>query len=224
MDFERMLAYTGALRAHNERSWFHENHRWYEEARSDFYALLDRLRYPIAEAAPEIGESILYMEARSWMFRIARDARLYRDRPPYDPSFRAYIAADRMSWRPIGYFLAVAPGETVFGTGMWLERTAEINRVRDHIASHLDVWEELLERGQLTLQGDRLKTMPRGYQADDPAAAWLRYKNWMVEFHFPDESLTDFDAFAEAVQALLPRMEPFRRFLLQASAGVGPER
>jgi len=224
MPFERMLSYCADLRDHNERAWFHENHGRYEEARADFLRLLEQLRYVIAEGAPELSGDILYMNAKDWMYRIARDMRYYKDRPPYNPSFRAYISADRKSWLPIGYFLSVAPGETLFGTGMFLEETAAVNRVRDYIAANRAEWEGLLAAGGLTLEGDRLKTVPRGYAPDHPAAKWLRYKNWLATFRFPDAELGGFDAFAARVAALLPRLEPFRKFLLAAGLSAQSRR
>ena len=217
MPFDRMLSYCADLRDHNDRTWFHENHRRYEAARGDFLALLDQLRYVIAGASPEIGGDILYMDARDWVYRIARDMRFYKNVPPYNPSFRAYISADRKSWLPIGYFLCVEPGATIFGTGLFLEETAEVNRVREYIAANQEEWERLLEEGELTLEGDMLKALPRGWAPDHPAAKWLRYKNWMAVFHFPDERLGDFDGFAREIEALLPRLEPFRKFLLAAA-------
>ena len=217
MPFDRMLSYCADLRDHNDRAWFHENHRRYEAAREDFLSLLDQLRYVIAEAAPEIGEAILYMDAKDWVYRIARDMRFYKNVPPYHPSFRAYISADRKSWLPIGYFLCVEPGATLFGTGLFFDGTAEVNRVRDYIAANQVEWEAILEEGGLTLEGDALKTLPRGWAADHPAAKWLRFKNWMAAFRFPDEALGDFDGFAGEIGALLPRLEPFRRFLLAAA-------
>ena len=41
MPFDRMLGYCADLRDHNDRTWFHENHRRYEEAKKDFLALLE---------------------------------------------------------------------------------------------------------------------------------------------------------------------------------------
>lgn len=221
MPFDRMLSYCADLRGHNDRAWFHATHDRYMEARGDFIRLLDQLRYVIAEASPEIGGDILYMNAKDWMYRIARDMRYYRDRPPYEPSFRAYIAADRKSWLPIGYFLCVEPGGTVFGTGMFLDETAAVNRVRDYIIDRQAEWEDILAAGGLTLRGARLKTVPRGYPADHPAAEWLRYKNWLAEFPFPDKALGSFDDFAAEIAALLPRLEPFRKFLLAAGQAAG---
>lgn len=117
MDFSNMLAYCEALDLHNDRAWFHENHRQYEQACADFLSLLDMLRFSIAECAPRLAPDIKYMEARDWVYRIARDMRYYKNMPPYDPSFRAYISRDRKSWLPIGYCIRIAPGNSRFGTG-----------------------------------------------------------------------------------------------------------
>lgn len=216
MSFERMLRYTADLRAHNDRAWFHETHDEYLRARGDFLALLEQLRFVIADASPELGGDILYMNAKDWVYRIARDMRFYKNVPPYEPSFRAYISSDRKSWLPIGYFLCVEQGRTVFGTGMFLSETPAVNRVRDFIAANQEEWESILAENDLPFGGDTLKTLPRGYSPDHPAARWLRYKNWLVEYAFPDEALGSFDDFASEIGALVRRTEPFRKFLLEA--------
>ncbi|MBQ3404903.1 MAG: DUF2461 domain-containing protein [Oscillospiraceae bacterium] len=217
MEFKRMLEYSGALAANNERAWFHENHKQYEQARGDFISLLDRLRFAIAGEAPAIAYDIMYMQAKDWMYRIARDMRYSRNRPPYDPAFRAYISADRKSWLPIGYFIRVFPGGSVFGTGIWFENTANINRVRDYISEHLGEFEDIVISGGLKVDGERLKRMPKGYSEDDPAAGWLKFKNWFVLENIPDSRLTDFDSFCAYTAALVKRMEPLRLFLLDAA-------
>ena len=109
------------------------------------------------------------------------------------------------------------PGATIFGTGLFFDETAEVNRVRDYIAANQEEWEAILAEGRLTLEGDTLKTVPRGYAPDHPAAKWLRYKNWLVTRQFPDGALGSFDDFAAEIGALVPRLEPFRKFLLAAA-------
>ena len=89
--------------------------------------------------------------------------------------------------------------------------------VRDYIAANQEEWEAILAEGRLTLEGDMLKTIPRGYAPDHPAAKWLRYKNWLVTERFPDAALGSFDDFVSQIGALVPRLEPFRKFLLAAA-------
>ena len=75
----------------------------YEQARKDFLGFIDLFRFAISKEVPDIAESIMYMEPKEWMYRIARDMRFHKNGPPYNPAFRAYIASDRKSWRdPVG--------------------------------------------------------------------------------------------------------------------------
>ena len=60
MNFDRMLAYTEALSRNNDRTWFHDNHKQYEEAREDFLMLLDIMKFVVAQEAPSIGESLIF--------------------------------------------------------------------------------------------------------------------------------------------------------------------
>lgn len=218
-DFKRMLEYSEALDLHNDRNWFHENHKWYEGAKKDFQELLEILRFAIADAAPAISDDIMYMGVKDWMYRTARDMRYSKNRPPYDPAFRAYISRDKKSWLPIGYYLRIMPGSSCFGTGLWCENTADINRVRDYIMFHYEELDEICKENQLEITGDKLKKMPRGYDETHPAAEWLKYKNWMTLADVPDAKLDNFEDYAKLIGKTIKKMEPFRQFMLTASTG-----
>lgn len=219
-NFTRMLEYCAGLEAHNERPWFHENHKWYEGAKADYLSLLERLQPVIANAAPDLAKDILYMQPKDWMYRIARDMRYYKNRPPYEASFRAYISRDRKSWQPIGYFLRIAPGASCYGTGIWTWNNAQANPVRDCIQEHWQEFEEIVELNDLVITGDQVKTMPHGYSEHHPAAEWVKFKTWSVIEAIPDEALTDFESFAALIEEKTLRMEPLRQFLLRASEYV----
>ena len=60
MDFGRMLGYTEALSKNNDRTWFHDNHRQYEQAQEDFLMVLDVMKFVLAKDAPQIGDELLF--------------------------------------------------------------------------------------------------------------------------------------------------------------------
>lgn len=211
-----MLDYCADLDRNNDRVWFRDNHGRYEAARGDFLKVLDMLRFSFADCAPAVYRDVQYMAPADWMYRIARDMRYSRNCPPYNPAFRAYICADRKSWQPIGYYLRVAPGTSCYGTGLWCWETAQTNRARDWFCIHYEEFEALLAESGLTLSGDRLRTMPRGYDPAHPAAELLKYKNWSVIQDLPDAQLGGMEDFDGAIRALTARMEPLRAFLLEA--------
>ncbi len=219
-NFDRIIKYICDLRLNNNRTWFHETHDEYDIARKDFLAFLDIFRFKLNDEVPEIGKSIMYMEPRQWMYRVARDMRFHKNGPPYNPAFRAYLASDRKSWKPIGYYMRIYPGDSHFGTGLWCETTQQMNNIRKYISLHFDDFIKALNKGGISLDGDRLKSMPRGFDKNDPAAEYIKMKNWFMIVHIPDEDITSFDDFSDLLIFYVRKMEPMRKFLIKASEYV----
>ena len=217
MDLERVMLYCARLKLNNNRTWFHENHDDYDEAKKDFLGFIDLLRFKISEEAPDIGKSIMYMEPKEWMYRVARDMRFHKNGPPYNPSFRAYISPDRKSWLPIGYYIRLYPGDSCFGTGLWADTTQKMNNIRRYISDNFEEFQRIIKESGVAPSGDRLKTMPRGFSADDPAAEYIKMKNWVMIYHITDEDITTFEEFSELLRLYIKKTEPMRRFLLEAA-------
>lgn len=217
MDFKKILKYCGDLSDNNDRTWFHNNHDEYEVARKEFLAFLDMFRYRLNDEAADIGKSIMCMEPRQWMYRVAKDMRFHKNGPPYNPAFRAYISADRKSWMPIGYYLRVCPGSSCFGTGLWCDTTARMNGVRQYISLHYNEFCKALYEGGISVGGQKLKTVPKGFSKDDPAAEYLKHKSWVMIIDIPDADIGEFDEFMDLLTYYVRRMEPMRQFLLKAS-------
>lgn len=217
MDFKRIMNYCENLQLNNNRTWFHENHSEYELAKKDFLGFLDMLRFVINDEAPEVGKSIMYMEPKEWMYRIARDMRFHKNGPPYNPAFRAYISSDRKSRKPIGYFLRICPGSSCFGTGLWCDTTAEMNNIRSYISENFGEFQKILEKTSVAVSGDKLKTMPKGFSADNPAAEYIRLRSWDIIYLIPDEDIDTFEDFCQELMFYIRRIEPMRQFLLKAS-------
>lgn len=220
MDFKRIMHYCAELSKNNNRTWFHENHDEYDKAKKDFLGFLDMLRFSINEQSPEVGKSIMYMEPKEWMYRVARDMRFHKNGPPYNPAFRAYIAADRKSWMPIGYYLRVFPGSSCFGTGLWCDTTAKMNNIRAYISKNYDEFQRILKKTKVCVMGDSLKTMPRAFSADDPAAEYIKMKNWQMIYSVPDEAIDTFEGFCKLLTGYVKAMEPMRQFFMKAATYV----
>ncbi len=218
MEFENMLRYCRELEMNNNRTWFHENHAQYEQAKEDFTELTERVKFAVAERV-DLGmqERIMFADPKTMLYRIPRDARVYKNKPPYNPTWRAYISPDKKGLLPLGYILRVAPnGQSHFGTGAWCPDGDYLRRARDYVAENWEELEELLEESGLTLRGEKLKRVPREYEADHPAAEYLKHKSWIFIEDIPDEALTTFDAYIELVSSHIDRMEPLRRFFNRA--------
>ena len=149
-----------------------DNTRSFWEAHKAVYA--DSVKAPmvaLTEAlAPEFGAAKI--------FRPYRDVRFAKDKTPYKTHQGAYVAvAPATGW----YVEVSAPGVRV-GSGFYHAEGPDLARIRDSIADERTGTElakllKSLQRKGFEIGGDRLKTTPRGYEADHPRIDLLRHKS-----------------------------------------------
>ena len=218
MKFDNMLSYCRALELNNNRAWFHENHKQYEMAKEDFTDLVERVKFAAAERVDtDLRDRLIFADPKTMLYRIPRDARVYKSKPPYNPTWRAYISPDKKQLLPLGYFMMVAPGGlSHFGTGAWCPDSEYLRRVRDYIADTWEELDELIEESGLMLVGEKLKKVPRDFESDHPAGEYLKHKSWVFIENIPEEALSDDDKYMEYVCGLMDRMEPLRRYFQRA--------
>ena len=99
-----------------------------------------------------------------------------------------------------------------------------MNNIRHYISKHFDEFQEILKETNISVNGDKLKSMPRGFSADDPAAEYIKMKNWEMIYFIPDEDIDDFEEFLQELTFFIRKMEPMRKFLLKAAKHVENQR
>ena len=220
MDFDRMLRYCTQLELHNDRTWFHapENYALYTAVKQEFIELVDELKYRIADlATPDLAEKLVFADAKKLLYRIPRDMRGRKNALPFNPRFSADLSGDRHSMLPVGYYIHIQPGNcSFFGTGAWCPEPEMLLNVRTYISENFDRFSDVLETCGYPMSGDRLKNVPRGFDPEDPAAEYLKFKDWLIARSFPDAELKSFDRFIEETSETVKRMEPLRRFFNDA--------
>lgn len=223
MDFDRMLRYCSLLEQNNDRTWFHEpeNHKLYVQAKQDFTALVEELKYRIAEhTTSDLAERLIFADPKGLQFRVPRDMRTNKGKPPYNPRWSADLSGDRHSDLPIGYYVHIQPGDrSMFGTGAWCWNSDMLQMVRIYLSENYDRFINALDCCGLQMRGSKLKNVPRGFDPNDPAAEYLKFKSWLVSLDFPDTELQSFDGFVDTVVSAVDRMEPIRVFFNDALSG-----
>lgn len=203
-----------------------ENKAAYREAGRLFEEMIGSLMQELRKT----DDAIPLFAPKELIFQLRRDTRFSRDKSPYNPCFRAHISAGGKRPVPVGYYLSVRPGNRSFlGGGLFADMFKDATAmVRDYLAGHGEEWREILSSpafaSTFTVDGTALKQVPKGYDADCPAAPYLKNKSWYVEYPITDEQLCrpDFVPFAAAV---FERMRPFNDYLNRALAGFQmPER
>src|SRR6476661_3228434 len=147
------LDFYDDLEVDNTRSfWEAHKHVYAEAVRAPMTALTDAL-------APEFGTAKI--------FRPYRDVRFAKDKTPYKAHQGAFVAVGEAT----GWYVEVSPRGVRTGAGFYESSGPRLAAYRA-AAAHERFGPELegilaaLEQEGFEVGGDRLKTTPRGYDAD----------------------------------------------------------
>lgn len=212
------------LKANNDRRWFLENKNRYDLARQEFLEFVDEW----IKEVTRFDESAVDQKAKDIIFRIYRDVRFSNDKRPYKDHFGAYLAAGgRKSVYP-GYYFHLCPGGHSFlAGGVWMPPAAHLKAIRQEIDYNFDEFTGIINNPAFTryfnpeLSGDALKTVPKGYDATNPALPYLKFKSWTAIYPITDNQLVQNDllpTILKAVQAVQPLKEFLLRPMLEVSA------
>jgi uncharacterized protein (TIGR02453 family) len=172
---DRVFDFYDALAADNSRSFWAEHKTVYETE------VRDPMRALVAELEPEFGEATV--------FRPHRDVRFSKDKSPYKTHQGAFVAVQP----GIGYYVQVDAEGLLAGGGFHPRASTQVERYREAVddestgSALRGIVTELRDTG-LDVEGERLKTKPRGYDNAHPRIDLLRYKSLMVleRFGAPD--------------------------------------
>jgi len=161
---EAALDFYDDLEMDNTKS-FWEAHKtvWNDSVKAPMTALTEAL-------AAEFGTAKV--------FRPYRDVRFAKDKTPYKTHQGAFVAAGPAC----GWYVEVSARGVRAGGGFYNASGPDLARVRasiDHEATGKELQRILtrLEKAGFEIGGERLKTSPRGYDADHPRIELLRHKS-----------------------------------------------
>lgn len=201
------LDYLEILKENNNRDWFNEHKdrylKEYESIEHFAEALLQELRsHDVIETAS--GKKSLH--------RIYRDTRFSKDKTPYKTNWSGgYKRATAL--RRGGYYFHIEPGNSFIAGGFWAPNTEDLKRIREDISSDPELLREIINSKQFkatfgSLQGEQLKTTPKGFDATDEAIDLLRYKQFLLVRKFTDDEVLSASFLKEADQTF-QNMRPF---------------
>jgi uncharacterized protein (TIGR02453 family) len=210
----KALTFLRALKRHNDGEWFRAHKADYvAHIEAPLHRLLETLADDLHDVAPELACS-----PRESTFRMYRDTRFSEDKTP----LKTYVAwVLRPRGFPKGYaaslYAQFDPTETWIGGGLYHPEPAVRVAVREHIAAHhrrltAIVGSAAFRKYVGALQGDQLARVPRGFDPEHPAAAYLKHKNWMVSQSLPG-TLVATPAFYPTLLAIFRAAVPLVQFL-----------
>ena len=197
------LQFLRDIAANNNRAWFQDNKAAYEAAFENMKQF--------TEAVEKVLGQTDHLEAAK-LFRIYKDVRFSKDKTPYKDSFGAGFSRATARLRG-GYYLHVQPGETFVGGGFWQPNPADLKRIRDEFSMddkpiRAIIASPVFQRYFGSLQGDELKTAPKGYDKESQAIDLVRKKSFVVSRRFSDAEVLS-DGFLDEVRITFEAMRPY---------------
>ncbi|MBK7884667.1 MAG: DUF2461 domain-containing protein [Chitinophagaceae bacterium] len=209
------LQFLKNLKKNNNKPWFDDHRKVYENAKTDFYQLISAI-------ITEIGKfdvSLSNLTAKDCTFRINRDVRFSKDKSPYKTNMGASFNIGGKKLQSAGYYFHLEPGKSFIGGGLYMPMPPLLAKVRQEIDYNFDDWKKIVENKTFTtsfkkgIDGiDYLIRPPKGYEETNPAISYLKMKNFIVSKSLTDKDLVDKNLKKEIVKTF-QTMKPFINFL-----------
>ena len=193
------------LKKNNNKPWFDANRKIYEVAKTDFAGFIQK----VIDLHSKKDPSIKSLVAKNCMFRINRDVRFSKDKSPYKTNFGAYINSGGKKSLFGGYYFHCEPGQSFMGGGLWMPMPPELNKVRQEIDYNFADFKKIINSkkfksvySDLSRDAEYVLTrVPKGYEADNPAADYLKMKSFVGLTTIKDADLTSKELTKKTVAA-----------------------
>ena len=199
--------FLSQLAQNNNRDWFNENKKWYQEEHQNVINFADALLAKLSQ-----HDQINTPSGKKSLMRVYRDVRFSTDKSPYNPRWAGSFGRVKPQLRG-GYYFHLQPGNTVIGGGFYNPNPEDLKLIRDHIAQDDAPLRNVLNSSDFKkvfgeLQGQQVKTAPKGFDKEHPAIDLLRYKSMYVFHSFTDKEVISAD-FVDKALAVFLALHPF---------------
>lgn len=201
------LDFLKALSRNNNRGWFAAHKSRYIQAQANVISFIDALI-----EAMNRHDRLETHGGKESLYRIHKDVRFSEDKTPYNPRFAGHLSRAKPHLRG-GYYFWIRPGASRVGCGFTYPNAGDLLRIRQDIDQNYYIWRKLLKQRRLReafgdMEGDQVKTAPRGFDKDHPAIDLLRYKQFWFERDFTDKEVLSPD-FLQVVNKTYLAIRPF---------------
>jgi len=207
------LRFLRALKRNNRREWFNAHRDDYERhVRAPMTAIVERLAADFRAFAPELVAS-----PKISMYRIYRDTRFSENKAPYKTHVAAVFPTRGLAKHEgAGLYFHVSNDDVWIGGGMYAPQPPQLHAVREHIARNVRQLRAIVEspafRRAITLEGEKLTRVPRGFPNDHEAAEYLKFRHFIAGAEFP-AALAASAKFYPTLLSTFRAVIPLSRFL-----------
>ena len=207
-NLQTVLDFLKELKQNNNKPWFIAHRADYEQTREIYFQFIDGI---IDEF--RLADNLQGLSAKDCTARIYS-----KDKTPYKTNFGSMISPSGWDTSSLGYYISIEPaGASMAAGGYYMPSPAQLQAFRAAVAKSpfrfLELTEEMGFKDTFgAIEGDRLKTAPRGFDPAHPQIYLLRLKQITVMRHYTDAQVTATGFTADVIQACRT-MKPFLDYL-----------
>ena len=180
-----IFIFLKTLMDHNNREWFKEHISIFRTAESNVKLFYSQLYNQLNRV-----DSIDNYK----VFRIYRDVRFSKNKTPYKTHFSGSFHRTKPELRG-GYYLHLAPNnESFIATGFWNPNKEDLFRLRKEFETDSDVLRAIIAEPRFKavwgpLEGDELRSAPRGFDKQDQNIDLIRKKQFIFSKKYTDKEV-----------------------------------
>ncbi len=194
---KEIFSFFKDLKKNNNRDWFTDHKSHFKSLEQQVKTFGEQLKDQL-----NTHDSI----DRFKVFRIYRDVRFSKDKTPFKTHFGLTWHRTKPHYRG-GYYLHLSPGNNFLDCGFWDPNPADLKRIRQEIDIDGEEYRSILNNKTFNsvwgeLQGEAVKTAPKGYAKDHPHIDLLRFKQHIFTINYTDKEICQPDFINRADKAL----------------------
>lgn len=188
---ESILSFLRSLAQNNNRDWFNDNKKIYQDSLEMFRGFAAKLLTGMAQFDPSLGDLV----AKDTIFRIYKDVRFSRDKSPYKTHFGCWMTKGGRKSSDAGYYFHLEPDQSFMAAGVYMPPKEQLNLIRQEIVfnpgAYLDIINDPViskgyERGG---KEDMLKKGPAGFSKDFKHLEEIKYKHFIFSKYYKDHEI-----------------------------------
>jgi uncharacterized protein (TIGR02453 family) len=206
------LQFLKSLSKNNNKVWLDAHRNQYMDAKSDFENFVSILIKKTAQFDSNVKE----LQVKDCVFRLNRDIRFSKNKTPYKINMGASINRGGKKSIYAGYYFHVEPGGKSFvGGGLWMPMSGELKKIRQEIDYCFDEFKSIVEGKSFVSEYKELEStpdvklnnLPRGYDKENPAGEYLKFKSLIATKYLSDADLTNNKLTEKAIKAFKALMQ-----------------
>jgi uncharacterized protein (TIGR02453 family) len=206
--------FLNQLKKNNNRDWFNDHKESYLEQHQNTIEFADQVLIELSK-----HDTIETLTGKKSLYRIYRDVRFGKDKSPYKTHWAGGFKRATKKLRG-GYYFHIEKGNAMVGGGFWSPDKEDLLRIREDIAFDAEPLRKIINSKSFkenfgTLDGEQLKTCPKGFDKEHPAVDLLRYKQFIIAKKFTDQEVLSPD-FAKKVSDTFQLMRPFFDYMSES--------